>query len=163
MSQSDPFNIGVNGRFTFDVQPADVQHLDLVAQPDGSHHLLLNGKAYRIETLDAHYPSRTFTFRINGNRYHVHVADHYERLVQRLGLHTGGAQRINAVKAPMPGLVLNIVAEPGQEVQQGDPLLILEAMKMENVLKAAGDGRVKAVKVNKGQPVDKGMLLIEME
>ena len=63
----------------------------------------------------------------------------------------------------MPGLVLNILVSPGQMVQKGDPLLILEAMKMENVLKAAGEGQVKAVKVQQGMAVDKGQLLLEME
>ena len=55
------------------------------------------------------------------------------------------------------------MAEPGKTVQKGDPLLILEAMKMENVIKAAGEGRVKAVKVQQGVAVEKGQLLLEME
>ena len=63
----------------------------------------------------------------------------------------------------MPGLVLSILVEPGQAVQKGDVLLILEAMKMENVLKAAGDGTVKNIAVAKGAAVDKGQLLLEME
>jgi biotin carboxyl carrier protein len=63
----------------------------------------------------------------------------------------------------MPGLVLNILVEAGQEVSKGDALLILEAMKMENVIKASGDGKVRSVKVKKGDAVDKGLLLVEME
>jgi biotin carboxyl carrier protein len=63
----------------------------------------------------------------------------------------------------MPGMVLGIMVTEGQDVQKGDPLLILEAMKMENVLKAVGEGRVKAIKVQKGTAVDKNQLLIEME
>ncbi|MBK7938580.1 MAG: hypothetical protein IPJ82_16520 [Lewinellaceae bacterium] len=55
------------------------------------------------------------------------------------------------------------MVEKGQEVQKGDPLVILEAMKMENVIKATGEGRVKAVTVQKGAAVDKGQLLLEME
>jgi biotin carboxyl carrier protein len=63
----------------------------------------------------------------------------------------------------MPGLVLNVMVEPGQAVSKGDPLLILEAMKMENVLKAASDGVVKVVTVQKGVAVEKGFVLLEME
>ena len=63
----------------------------------------------------------------------------------------------------MPGLVLNLLVEAGQLVSKGDPLLILEAMKMENVLKATGDGRVKSVHVQKSAAVVKGQLLLEME
>ena len=81
----------------------------------------------------------------------------------RLGLSVGGVQQQNTVKAPMPGLVLQILVEPGQVVQKGDPLLLLEAMKMENVIKAAGHGQVKTVAVEKGAAVDKGQLLLEME
>jgi acetyl/propionyl-CoA carboxylase alpha subunit len=163
MPKHEPFNLHVNGRFQFDLLPDDVKNLDIHTDADGRHHLLLNGKAYHVDNLELDYHHRRFLFRIGGNRYEVNIHDHYDRLVKQLGLHAGSGQKINAVKAPMPGLVLNILVEPGQDVQKGDPILILEAMKMENVLKAAGDGRVKAVKVNKGQPVDKGMLLIEME
>lgn len=63
----------------------------------------------------------------------------------------------------MPGLVLQILVEPGQLVQKGDALLLLEAMKMENVIKAASNGQVKTVAVQKGAAVDKGQLLLEME
>jgi biotin carboxyl carrier protein len=63
----------------------------------------------------------------------------------------------------MPGLVLNVLVQAGQEVAKGDALLILEAMKMENVIKASGDGKVKSVKVKQGEAVDKGLLLVEME
>lgn len=163
MPKSEPFNLHVNGRFQFDFQPSEVQNFDIHSDSNGHHHILLDGKAYRVDDIELDYNHRQFIFRIGGNRYEVYIADHYDRLVKQLGLNTSGHQKINAVKAPMPGLVLNILVEPGQDVQKGDAIIILEAMKMENVLKAAGDGRVKAIKVHKGQPVDKGMLLIEME
>ena len=75
----------------------------------------------------------------------------------------GSAQVVKDIKAPMPGLVLQISVGPGDTVEKGDPLLILEAMKMENVLKAPGSGTVKKVSVNQGQAVEKNQLLIEME
>jgi len=162
-TKSEPFNLNVNGRFQFDLQPSEVQNLDLHSDGNGHHHILIDGKAYHLDDIELDYHNRHFIFRIGGNRYEVNIADHYDRLVKQLGLQKGGHQKINAVKAPMPGLVLNILVEPGQDIQKGDAIIILEAMKMENVLKSAGDGRVKAIKVQKGQPVDKGQLLIEME
>ncbi|MCL4120534.1 UNVERIFIED_CONTAM: hypothetical protein GTU68_029062 [Idotea baltica] len=63
----------------------------------------------------------------------------------------------------MPGLVLDILVVAGQSIQKGDKLLVLEAMKMENNLKAVGDGIVKKVAIQKGNTVDKGDLLIEFE
>ncbi len=61
----------------------------------------------------------------------------------------------------MPGLLLDIKVQEGQEVQKGEILLILEAMKMENVIKAPTDARIKHIKVQKGQTVEKNQLLIE--
>ena len=63
----------------------------------------------------------------------------------------------------MPGLVLEILVEPGHSVNAGDPLMILEAMKMENVLKSPGQAIVKSVEVVKGAPVEKNQVLIHFE
>ena len=71
--------------------------------------------------------------------------------------------RNRARQSPYPSLVLEVMASSGQEVKKGDALLILEAMKMENVIKAQGDGIVKEVQIEKGQTVDKGAILVEME
>lgn len=160
---NESFEIAVNGQHTFDVLPADASQLDVIAEKDGRFHILHNGRSWHAELEQADFSTRQLVFRIDGNKYAVHLADQYDRLVRQLGLHIGGQQKQNAVKAPMPGLVLNILVEPGQIVQKGDPLLILEAMKMENVLKSPGDGVVKKVKVEKGAAVNKNQVLLEME
>jgi acetyl/propionyl-CoA carboxylase alpha subunit len=160
---NESFEIAVNGRHTFELLPSDAAQIDVIAEQDGRFHILYNGKSWHAELEEADFLHRQLVFRIDGNRYSVHLADRYERLVQQLGLHIGGQQKQNTVKAPMPGLVLDILVTPGQTVQKGDPLLILEAMKMENVLKAASEGQVKSVNVQKGVAVDKGALLLEME
>jgi biotin carboxyl carrier protein len=73
------------------------------------------------------------------------------------------AQKVNDLKAPMPGLILQIAVNEGDIVKKGDTLLILEAMKMENVLKAQGDGIIKKIAVNKGDRVEKNHLLIKFQ
>ena len=80
-----------------------------------------------------------------------------------MGLTLAAAQVINDSKAPMPGLILDVQVKEGDEVKEGDYLLVLEAMKMENTLTAPRDGVVKSITVSKGQTVDKNRLLIEME
>lgn len=160
---SEPFQIFVEDKYQFEARPEDAHNLDVISEGDRKFHLLHNGKSFHAEVLEVDYATRHFTVMVNGTRFSLKISDRYERLVQQLGLSVGSSQKMNTVKAPMPGLVLNILVEKGQSVQKGDPLIILEAMKMENVIKAAGEGRVKTVAVQKGAAVDKGHLLLEME
>ncbi len=155
------YKIIVDDKFEFD--SSQLGDLDVV--PDGAehYHILHGHKAFHADVLEKDPVARTYTIRINGTAYEIKILDDHDLLVKRLGLAAVGAQKITDVKAPMPGLVLSIDAKAGQEVQKGDPLLILEAMKMENVIKAPGDGIIKSIEVEKGQPVEKGQLLIEME
>jgi len=71
------------------------------------------------------------------------------------------AKKVNDIKAPMPGMVLNILVDEGQEVKKGDALIVLEAMKMENILKSPVDGVIKKIAINKGVAVEKNQLLIQ--
>jgi biotin carboxyl carrier protein len=159
---NEPFQVRVNDSTSFEISPEAARSLDFVQGADGSYHVLQDGKSYPVSLLESDYEKRQYSFRIRGERFTVHIADHYERLIRDLGLNVGAGTKQNTVKAPMPGLVLSVVAEAGQAVQKGDTLLILEAMKMENVIKAASDGIVKSIAVEKGSAVEKGQLLVEL-
>lgn len=159
----EPFKVTVNDRHTFDINPDDAQHLDIVADGENAWHVLRNGKAGRVTLIEADYTARTFTLEVNGRRFTTQISDYYERLVQQMGLTKGVTQKQNTVKAPMPGLVVDILVAPGQSVTKGENLLILEAMKMENIIKATGDGVVKEVHVSKGAAVEKGQTLLSYE
>ena len=139
------------------------QALDLIETKDNSFHLLQDNRSFAINLLHKNTADKTMTIEVNGNKYEVKIEDEYDQLVKKMGLSVGGAQVMKNVKAPMPGLILDILAEPGQSVEKGDQLLILEAMKMENVLKAEGEGVIKSIEVQKGNAVEKGQILIEME
>jgi biotin carboxyl carrier protein len=106
------------------------------------------------------YANKSFVLRIDGFRHRVRLSDPYDVLVDRLGLAKSTVALANDVKAPMPGLVREILVAEGEHVQAGDAILILEAMKMENVIKAAGEGMVESISVLAGQSVDKGQVLI---
>jgi biotin carboxyl carrier protein len=96
-----------------------------------------------------------------GDRWEAEVVDERTRHIRSL---TAGAERARgptALRAPMPGLVLRLLVEPGREVARGDGLVVLEAMKMENELKAPAGGVVGAVHVRPGEPVEKGQVLVE--
>jgi biotin carboxyl carrier protein len=100
---------------------------------------------------------------LRGERWEVEVMDERTRHIRSL---TGGADRqrgAGALRAPMPGLVVRVLVEPGQAVSRGAGVVVLEAMKMENELKAAADGTVKSVRVGTGEPVEKGQVLVEFD
>lgn len=84
-------------------------------------------------------------------------------LIKQLGFEVGNAKQVSAIKAPMPGLILHIAVKEGQEVSEGDSLLILEAMKMENNFTSPRAGIIQSIKVKQGDAVDKGQVLIEFE
>lgn len=161
---NSPFSIAVNGnQYQFSLTPDTARESDMLTMDNGTFHLLHNGQSYHALLESVDYKTRLFTFRINGSLYTVKITDQYERLIQEMGLSVGSAKQINHLKAPMPGLVINVLATPGQMVEKGDPLLVLEAMKMENVIKALGAGTVKSIHVQKGTAVEKGQMLLEFE
>ena len=134
---------------------------DLAALGDGRYHILHHGKSYNAELVSADYAAKTFVWKINGQRIELQAKDRFDRLLEQMGLSNAAATKVNELKAPMPGLIVDIRVQPGQAVQKGDPLLVLEAMKMENILKAPADGVVASVKVDLRANVQKGQVLVQ--
>jgi biotin carboxyl carrier protein len=156
-----PFTIFVNEQ-ELAVLPEQAKKLDAIAVGDHQFHVLKNDVSYKASIETADYANKSYTIKVNGTNYNVKIADIYDRLIQQMGISSGGATKSNNVQSPMPGLVLSILVSEGQTVAKGDNLLILEAMKMENVIKATGDGVVKSIKIQQGAVVEKRQLLIEM-
>ncbi|MCC6515573.1 MAG: acetyl-CoA carboxylase biotin carboxyl carrier protein subunit [Chitinophagales bacterium] len=137
--------------------------IDLVKLLDNKFHILQNHKSYNIEVLHTDYNLKRFSIKVNNNIYDLNLQTELDILLEKMGMSSAGDEKMDNVKAPMPGLVLDVLVEIGQAVKKGDNLLILEAMKMENIIKASGNGIVKSIKINKKDAVEKGQLLIEME
>ncbi len=160
--KAEKFIATINERTEVELSAEASNKLDAVKTGDGEYHVLHNGKSYSAEITSVDMANKAVSLRINGKSKTIKIQDEYDVLVKKMGLSANVVHKISAIKAPMPGLVLSILVEPGQVVVQGEPMLILEAMKMENVIKSPGEGTVKRIVVAKGKPVDKGEVLIEM-
>ncbi len=123
--------------------------------------ILKDHKSFRAEILNIDVQTKSATIKIEKSIFEVELKDKMDMLLEKMGIANLDAPQVNDMKAPMPGLILDILVTPGQEVKKGDQLLILEAMKMENVLKAPGDGTVASIEVVKGKSVEKGQILIK--
>lgn len=136
--------------------------LDTTGNSHQGMSVIYNNQSFTVVLLNADRENKTYTLLINGNKYDVVLKDKIDELLAGMGLTAGSAGKLNNVKAPMPGLVLNILVNEGDSFKAGDGLLVLEAMKMENIIKATGEGIVKKININKGQAVEKGQVLIEV-
>ncbi len=161
--QKEAFHLRINDKHDAFITENQCAELDLVSPQPGVYHILKDGQRYlaRLEKLD--FTRKAVHLTVNEIPYTIRLYDRYDELVRKMGLTTAVVHKIKDIKAPMPGMVLNIMVSPGQEVAHGDALLVLEAMKMENVIKSPGEGVIKEIKVEKGKAVEKGEVLIELE
>ncbi|MFN8287636.1 MAG: acetyl-CoA carboxylase biotin carboxyl carrier protein subunit [Chitinophagales bacterium] len=155
----------VNGKKEFNVGEAELDgkavEWDIIEVRENTFHILKDNKSYNATLISFNAEEKTMVVNVNGNDYEISIKDKYDLLLQQLGISAKSSSAVQSIKAPMPGLIINVVAKEGDEVKKGDTLLILEAMKMENVLKSPRDGVIKKVKAELKQTVEKNQVLIE--
>jgi len=156
------FNVKVNEASEFELNTSDINNLDILQLSSSKFHVLQNNKSIKIILEKSDFFSRKYNLSINSNNYTVTISNEIDTLIKNLGFSLGTTKKANDIKAPMPGLILNINVKEGQEVKEGDPLLILEAMKMENNIASEKSGTVTAVHVKVGQQVLQNELMIEL-
>ncbi|MDX1545163.1 MAG: acetyl-CoA carboxylase biotin carboxyl carrier protein subunit [Christiangramia sp.] len=157
------YRVKVNDTYNFEFTQEEVDALDTQETSNSHYHLLKESRSFSAEIFKPDFLNRKYDIKINSNIYAVRIHNDLDQLIDEMGLSLGTAQQINNIKAPMPGLILEVNVKEGDEVKEGDYLLVLEAMKMENTLTAPRDGVVKSVTVTKTDTVEKNQLLIEME
>ncbi len=149
---------------SLDYTQEQIDQLDMIYDANaGQYHILKEGKSHRAQL--SHNPNnpKAITILLNGTEHTVTIKDAVDQKVDEMGLSIIEDPTAGDIMAPMPGLILEIMVAAGDTVIKGDSLLILEAMKMENVIKAEADGIVKSVSLSKGDTVEKNQLIIEME
>jgi biotin carboxyl carrier protein len=163
------YKIKVNGKYDFELDrngeglsinnkknEADIKQLNA-----SLWHIIDQLKSYNAEVVSFNAAEKTAEIKVNNNIYNVSAKDQYDVLLDKLGLSSLNSAKVSEVKAPMPGLVLKIMVAEGDEVKKGDNLFVLEAMKMENIIKSPADVIVKTVKIKPGDKVEKGQVLLQ--
>ena len=153
----------VNQQATFDIDiNTFANDWDIININDRQLHILKNGKSYNIDIAHIDAKSKTVQLQINGQQYTVAVSDKMDLLLEKMGISNMDTAKVNEIVAPMPGLVLDVKVAVGDTINKGDAVLILEAMKMENMLKSPGEGIVKSIEVKQGEAVEKGQVLVKL-
>jgi len=160
---SKEFQTKVNDEFDFQFSKEDIDQQDILEVSKDNFHLLLENQSHQIQVIQKDLFKKVYHVKINSNTYKIDISNPLDVLINDLGLSLGKVHLENEIKAPMPGLILEINIQEGQAVKEGESLLVLEAMKMENTIVASSDATIKHIAIKKGQSVAKNELLIELE
>ncbi len=160
---SSKYNVKVNTLFEFEFTEKDISSMDIVENSNSNYHLIHKHQSYQTKVIQNDFSSKSYTISVNGNSYQVAINDVLDMKIKEMGFSLGSSKQIHQIKAPMPGLLLDVHVKIGQQIKEDDPLFILEAMKMENSILSPRDGVIKSISAVKGTTVDKGELLIEFE
>jgi len=141
----------INGRpFQWDIADLD----------KGGFSVIKDDRSYDVQLVEMNREEKSVIVKVNNTEYELQVKDRFDELLEKMGMNVKGGGQVKEIKAPMPGLVLDVQTKVGQQVAEGDTLLVLEAMKMENMIKSPTNGTVKSVEVKKSMVVEKNAVLI---
>lgn len=147
----------------FCLSQKDISALDVISTHASNYHVLQEDKSYTVQLTAFDFMNKTMSLEVNGNTYELVLEDEHDLKVKQMGLLTQKAHKVNNITAPMPGLIVDIMVKEGQEISKGTPLLVLSAMKMENIITSSGEGIIKTILVLKNEAVEKGQIIIEIE
>lgn len=136
---------------------------ELVWEDNRFFTMTYKGKTFHGEIMEENLENNRLKVKINHSEYLISKKGPLDELIAQLGLDKVKVRKLSQLKSPMPGRIVAISISVGDEIEVGDSLLTLEAMKMENVLKSEGVGIVKSIDVKTDQVVDKGAALVTFE
>lgn len=155
------FEIELNDDQTEAVANDNNVPIEIILQKTGRILFRTGTKLYKIDNIET--DERNISFSINGTYFEATVKDEQDLLLEKLGFHAGASASAGSLNAPMPGKILELLVSEGDEVDESEPVLILEAMKMENELKSPAKGVITKLHVQQGDNVEKNQLLIDIE
>lgn len=157
------YTLHVNSDEEYTLNSSDVSKADIIKLSNSKYHILDNNTSVLAKIIESNFNTKSYKVKVNNNTYNININNDLDVLIKDMGFALGASKLISDIKAPMPGLILDVSVEVGQEVKENDALLVLEAMKMENVITSPRDGVIKTISAVKGSAVDKNDLLIEFE
>jgi len=149
--------------FVFSFSRDEIDKADLIKRNEEEFNLIRNNRSVNAKLLNADITGKLLTVEVDGESFDLVIKDELDQMLDKMGFSTVSSKHIKEIKAPMPGLVLEVAVKEGQEVKEGDKILILEAMKMENSITIHTGATIKRIAVSSGQAVDKGQVLVELE
>lgn len=155
------FGVELNDQLTEAIVDDTSTPIEIIVQKSGRLLFRTGTKLYKIDNIEVN--ERNVSFSINGTYFETTVKDEQDLLLEKLGFHAGTAASAGSLNAPMPGKILELLIADGESVEEGQPVLILEAMKMENELKSPSNGVVSKLHIQQGDNVEKNQLLIDIE
>jgi len=163
MDSSVPHFIVHANEVVFDISKPSVDAADIVKIADGQYHMIRDSQTVQGLISEVDSTGKKIRIELDGETFLVDIKDELDQMLEKMGFNEVAAKRIHDLKAPMPGLVLQINIQEGQQVKEGEKILILEAMKMENSILIQSDAVIKKILVTAGQAVEKGQVLVELE
>ena len=160
--KSTRYKIKVN-EFEFEFSEEQVNAFDIVKKSAVEFNLLKDHRSVNTKLLEADSSAKNTTIEIEGQIYTVTIKDELDQQLENMGFGLAINKQVKEIKAPMPGLVLEIAVTEGQQVNEGDKILILGAMKMENSIAVSVNATIKRIAVAAGDAVEKGQVLVELE
>ena len=154
------FSARVNDEHEFDLSEEDLDGLDVINNGEDAYHIIHRNRSVSVRILKSEFSSGYYLVEINGASFEVTLNTPLDHFIREMGFGSREGSLVDKVVAPMPGLLLDIYVKEGQEVEKDDPLLVLEAMKMENVILSPRKGIIGGILYQKGKTVDKGTELI---
>jgi biotin carboxyl carrier protein len=160
--KNETFMVKAN-EFLFEITQEKLESTDMINRSATEFHLIKDHRSVAGKVHESDMSGKKLRIEVEGDMFYVEIKDRLDQMLEKMGFGIGGGKRIEHIRAPMPGLVLQISVTEGQEVKDGDPILILEAMKMENSIMLQHSAKIKKIHVKRGQPVEKGQVLVELE
>jgi biotin carboxyl carrier protein len=139
----------------------EIISMDQVKIGKNAFHILVDNQSMTMEIVHWDAAAKTLLVKLNDQLANLTVSNEQDLLLAKMGIKQTKGNLSSEIKAPMPGLILDIPINEGDTVQKGDVLIVLEAMKMENSIKSPQSGTIKKIVVNIGEGVEKNQVMIQ--